>query len=144
MNREELELNRSKLQNRIYLHMLIFIFIVILIDAFAVDNGIRLIEGMWGHVLFVAVIITLLYQEMIFRSLIEYDDRRTLRLFTFLGVMGVILFIWGIVDIMINGFIPGDFIVSKKIAELLTAVCWCSIGLAYWVQRKHFCKVKME
>ena len=142
MNREELELNRSKLQNRIYMHMLIFIFIVIMVDAFAVDSGVHLIEGMWGHVLFVAAIFTLLYQEMIFRSLIEYEDRRNLRLCTFLGIMGVLLLVWGIVDILRNGASTGDFIVPKKVAEVMTAVCWCSIGAAYWVKRKHFSKIK--
>lgn len=119
-----------------YKHGLIIAVIGIFIDAVCADNGIKLAEGMWGHVLLIVVICAAVYGESLIRGYLDLKERSVSRLCIFFGVTGVILLVWSIIDIITGGYIRGDFLVPKKAAETLMALCWLSIGLIYWRKKR--------
>lgn len=138
MNEKECSESKAAIQNKIYRHCLFIVGFVVLIDAFCVDNQIYLAEGMWGHILLIVFTCTLLYAEGLLKGVIDFQENGVKRVCIFFGLIGFTLTIWGIIDIIIKGTGFGNFLLPKTIAEVLTALCWLSIGIIYWYKiQKH-------
>ena len=135
MNQKDCDERQKAIRNGAFRHGLIFTLCVVLADGFLADCGIQLAEGIWGRMLLVAAAITVVYQEMLWRDAIDYDDVRMLRFCSFLGIVGMVLMLWGIVDLVGKGMGTADFVLPKQISELLAAICWTSIGVTFWIRR---------
>lgn len=133
MNMDERQLF---IRGEAFKHGLLFMGIFVVVDAFLVDHHIHLVEGMWGNILLLALTSCVIYTEMIFRNAISYEDKRSVRLLSFLGCVGLILLVWGMIDILCDGiFLSNDYIIPKNIAELAMSVLWLWLGISFWVRK---------
>lgn len=144
MNLNDCDERQKAIRNGAFRHGLIFTLCVVLVDAFFVDNGMPLAEGMWGHMLLVAAAFAVVWQEMLWRDAIDYDDRSEMRFCSIFGIFGVILLVWGIVEIIGKGAGSGAFVLSKRVSELLAAICWASVGVVYWIRRICYRKAEID
>lgn len=117
-------------------HGLLFMMIAILIDAMLKDNNIILSEGMWGNILLIVFTTAIIYTEMIFRNAINYDDKRMNLFLVLLGFVGLLLLILGIIGAVGSKTSSNqNYIISKRIADIIMASLWIWIGIASYIKR---------
>jgi ABC-type sugar transport system permease subunit len=117
-------------------HGLIVMGLATLIDAFLKDNNIILVEGMWGNILMIAFTIAFIYTEMIFRNAINYDDKRMNRFFILLGCCALLILNLAIRSVVRDGIVINhSCILSKGIADLIMAILWLWIGIAFCIKK---------
>jgi uncharacterized membrane protein len=121
-------------------HGLLFMGLVILIDACLKDNNIILVEGMWGNILLIVATSTIIYTEMIFRNAINYEDKRMSFVLMLLGCVGLVLLIYGTIELLrAENPTNKSYFISKPIADLIMALLWFWIGSASLL-KKHATK----
>lgn len=118
-------------------HGFILIVILLLIDAFLKDLGIVLIEGMWGNILIIVISSCVCLNEMVINDSMNIEEKSERMLVLLLGIGGLILFVWGIIDLVIR---PSKIILkgslSKQGAEMFMAIAWSSVLITYLFKRK--------
>ena len=131
----EMDERQMFLRGKAFFHALIIAVILIFADGFFRDDGINLVQGMWGNNLLVVLITAVIFTELLLKNAFDFDSRRGMAVLTLLGVVGGVLLVWGVGDVLRDGFGFGaGYLIPKSIAELAMAAGWLWIGVLYWVK----------
>lgn len=94
--------------------------------------GINFVEGMWGNILIIVGASAYCMIDMILRGVTDLEQKANRIFYGILGVLGLVLLIWGIAELVINDYslISGRSL-SEHGARLLINSAWVLVGAAY-------------
>lgn len=135
--RNKLDERQLYLRGNAFRNGFTLMILLLFVDAFLKSSGITLVEGMWSNILIIIIPSAFCIVQMITNDTFDLDDKSTIFFLKLLGVLGVILFIWGI----IGYFVQGDSLMvnhslSEKGAFLVMDIGWMSIGIAYLIKAR--------
>lgn len=126
-------------------HVFILVIILLLVDAFLKDLEIVLVKGIWANILIIVISSCVCLNEMIINDSMNIEEKSERILVLLIGIGGLILFVWGIVDFVIN---PSKIILegslSKQGIEMLMAIAWSSILITYLLKKKKLKQLDKE
>lgn len=135
------------LRGEAFKHGFVLMGALVLIDAFLKSDiitptGITLVEGMWGNILIIVLTTGFCMLEMILRGAMDLEVGANYRMILFLGIVGGVLIIWGLVDVFIkHEVLFTQTSLSERGAQFLMDFMWFSVGITGIIKKR---KIKYE
>lgn len=131
--RHQLDERQIYLRGTTFRNIYVILIAYLIIDAFLQSNGIKLVEGIWGNITIVVLTSAYGIIDMILREIVDLEERSNRFLFGILGVLGIFLFVMGIIEGVILkqwSFFNGSSF-SEEGVRFLFGIAWMLVGIAW-------------
>lgn len=134
------------LRGKIFMQIFFITAALLLLNAFLVDFGYNIAEGMWSYVFILAIPLSIGIIEMVWLDILSTNSIQKFTACIVTGLSGLVLFILSIIDLIKSG---GVFFANKALSEngasLLIGIFYTGILVSFllklYIEKKEIKKM---